>query len=177
MGQLFTCWMCFLPPSRRCENADGNTKHSPSGLVRLVSSSHPFSMHHRSPDGRGVASLTLVSMLYSTVCRKIRRFHISNYAFENEPAFSWWRWISRLIPLGLTFSACSRRGPVRKSVTDFLLVGCPSCHPANSVKAMKGTRNQVSTVCQFVCIKILKLIRNVGDRAYAMSHAAAEACT
>jgi len=37
----------------------------------------------------------------------------------------------------------------------FLQVGCPSCRPTNSVKALKATQNTESNTCRFNCYRYL----------------------
>jgi len=60
---------------------------------------------------------------------------------------------------------------------------CPFCHRINNIRALKETQSPILwhglslSLSYHTTIKITTEFRNVGDAAYAMSHAAAEACT
>jgi len=41
---------CRLSPNNQCQSTEGNTKHGP----QPVAWTHPFFIHHRTPDGMGV---------------------------------------------------------------------------------------------------------------------------
>ena len=79
-----------------------------------------------------------------TLCHQVRPLHdnLQRAMYNNQLSVTYHDWIlaTHTHPFNSPLSGTTRvRQPRQHSTTQFLQAGCPSCHPTNSIKALKGS--------------------------------------
>jgi len=119
---FFTGRMPFLPPNQQHQGTEGNNWQLLATNHKLLLLLHPFS---------GLFSRTT----WISRHQKSKPFNHSGFYRSKR----WQGGVASAGPYANHWHLAPDRKPCQYLTTQFLQAGCPSCHPTNSVKALKAT--------------------------------------